>query len=201
MYNTPTMKSIITFTLVLTLLSTLTFAEAARFTGTSSEYRIGPENVLQIDVYYGRDKNMQRKVRVSSKGFMTFPLLGDVEVEGLTIAELEDKITFLLEKDYLVNPQVSVFIEEYSTVSILGQVKKPGSYEIKGRLSVVELISEAGGFTKIAAPNGVRVMRAKVDGSKKTIVVKVNDIINKGKEKDNVQLQPGDIVTVPESFF
>ncbi len=164
-------------------------------------YTIGPENVLQIDVYYGRDRNLSRKVRVSSKGFITFPLLGEVEVNGLTVAELENKLTYLLAKDYLVNPQVSVFIDEYSTVSVLGQVKSPGTYPIKGKLSVVELISMAGGFTKIAAPNWVKIIRTHSDGTKVTIPVRVHDIINKGKEEDDIQLQAGDIVTVAESIF
>ena len=120
---------------------------------------------------------------------------------GLTVADLENRLTEMLNKDYLVNPQVSVFIEEYSTVSILGQVKEPGSFEIKGNLSVVELISLAGGFTKIAATNDVRIMRTDSSGVKNTTKVKVNDIINKGREDEDVQLEPGDIVTVPESFF
>ena len=167
----------------------------------SNEYVIGEENVLLIDVYYGKDENLSRKVRVSSKGFISFPLLGEVEVIGLTIPELENKITYLLEKDYLVNPQVSVFIEEYSTVSILGQVKNPGTYPIKGKLSVVELISMAEGFTKVAKPNGVKIIRTKSDGSKITIPVKVNDIIAKGKESEDVKLESGDIVIVSESFF
>ncbi|MFH1553117.1 MAG: polysaccharide biosynthesis/export family protein [Candidatus Omnitrophota bacterium] len=194
---------ILTFTLILTLASVLTcaYAEEAAEEQALLGYQIGPENVLLIDVYYGRDENLSRKVRVSAKGFMTFPLLGEVEAGGLTIAELEKKLTELLEKDYLVNPQVSVFIEEYSTVSILGQVKEPGTYPIKGRLTVVEVISTAGGFTKIAATNNVRIMRTDPDGDRKTMVVKVNDIINKGKEEDDVRLKPGDIVTVPESFF
>lgn len=168
---------------------------------TDNGYAIGPENVLIIDVYYGRDKEMQRKARVSSQGYITFPLLGEVKVAGLTIAELEKELTRLLEKDYLVNPQVSVFIEEYSTVSILGQVKEPGSFEIKGKLTVIELISLAGGFTKIADRNNVRVMRTRPDGTKDTIRVKADDVINRGREEDNLQLQPDDIVTVPESFF
>ncbi|MFH1879152.1 MAG: polysaccharide biosynthesis/export family protein [Candidatus Omnitrophota bacterium] len=166
-----------------------------------SEYSIGSENVLLIEVYYGRDENLSRKVRVSSTGLITFPLLGEVDVKGLTVSELENKLTDLLEKDYLVNPQVSVFIEEYSTVSILGQVNAPGSYPIKGNISVVELISMAGGFTKLANPNAVRILRKDAEGVKSTIIVKVNDIINKGKEEDDTQLKTGDIVTVPESFF
>jgi len=169
---------------------------------TSNEYIIGPENSLQIDVYYGKpDDRISQKVRVSSRGLITFPLLGEVEVQGLTITQLEKKLTELLQKDYLVNPQVTVFIEEYSTVSILGEVKKPGSYPIKGKLTVVELISLAEGFTKIASPNKVKVIRNLPDGSKQEIPVRVHDITQKGEQKDNVQLQGGDVVIVPESFF
>ena len=206
-YNTPTMRIIksatfiIIFVLILSVMSSFSYARSTGSDASQKGYTIGPENVLVIDVYYGRDKNLNRKARVSSKGYITFPLLGEVEVNGLTIAELENILTELLEKDYLVNPQVSVFIEEYSTVSILGQVEEPGSFEIKGRLSVIELISLAGGFTKIAATNDVRIMRTNPDGSRKTIKVKANDIINKGREDEDVQLKPGDIVMVPESFF
>ncbi len=164
-------------------------------------YRIGPENVLQIDVYYGRDKELSRRVRVSSRGRITFPLLGEVEAQGFTVAELEEKLTYLLDKDYLVNPQVSVFIEQYSTVSILGQVNDPGAYEIRGSLSLIELISHAGGFTRIAATNDVRILRTDSDGNRSTIRVRAHDIINRGREDEDVRLQPGDIVTVPESFF
>lgn len=164
-------------------------------------YQVGPENALVIDVYYGRDKNLNRKVRVSPEGYITFPLLGEVEVSGLTVSEVESLITYLLEKDYLVNPQVSVFIEEYSTVSILGQVKEPGVYPIKGSMSVIELISTAGGFTKIAAPNDVKIIRTNPNGTKSTIRVRAHDIVNKGREDEDVQLKPGDIVTVAESFF
>jgi polysaccharide export outer membrane protein len=166
-----------------------------------SRYQIGPENVIIIDVYYGKDENLSRKVRVSQTGKINFPLLGEVQISGLTVNDAQNKIKDLLGQDYLVNPQVSIFIEEYSNVSILGQVEKPGAYPIKGKMTVVELISLAGGFTKIAAPNDVKVIRTEPDGSKSTLKVKVNDIINGGKTEDDIQVQPGDIVTVPESFF
>jgi polysaccharide export outer membrane protein len=167
-----------------------------------SEYQIGTENVLQIDVYYGRGEKISQKVRVSSRGIITFPLVGEVEVAGLTVTGLQDKLTKLLGQDYLVNPQVTVFIEEYSTVSILGEVIKPGAYPIKGRITVLELISLAEGFTKIAAPNKVKVMRTHPDGTREEIQVRVGDIINKDSgDNDNVVLRAGDMVIVPESLF
>ncbi len=165
------------------------------------DYRIGSENLLQIDVHYGKDGVISQKVRVSSKGLITFPLIGEVVAKDLTVSELEKKLYTLLEKDYLVNPQVSVVIEEYSTVSVIGQVTKPGSYPLKGRLSVLEAISLAEGFTKIAAPNSVKVIRTNPDGSKTEISVRVGDIMKGKNEKENIYLHGGDVVVVPESLF
>ena len=163
------------------------------------EYVVGSENVLQIDVYYGKDEKISQKLKVSSKGYITFPLLGEVEVSGLTVSQLEKKLASLLEKDYIVNPQVSVFVEQYSTVSIFGEVTKPGAYPIEGNMTVVELISKAEGFTKIASPNRVKVIRMQQDGSKEEIKIRVKDIIN--KQVDDVPLKAGDVVVVPESLF
>ncbi len=171
------------------------------FAEEEKAYRIGPENLLQIDVHYGKDGLISQKVRVSSKNLITFPLVGEVNVEGLTVSELENKLYTLLEKDYLVNPQVSVVIEEYSTVSVIGEVKKPGAYPIKGKLTVVEAISLAEGFTKIASPNRAKIVRTLDDGTKKEIPVRLSDIINGKKQKNNIYLQAGDVVVVPESLF
>lgn len=191
------MKSIFKYTVILLLI----LSAQNNLFADGKDYRIGPENLLQINVHYGKDGVISQKVRVSSKNLITFPLVGEVDVKDLTVSELENKLYSLLEKDYLVNPQVTVVIEEYSTVSIIGQVTKPGSYPIKGRLTVVEAISLAGGFSKIASPNGVKVARINSDGSRTEILVRVNDIMKGNKQKDNIYLQAGDVVVVPESLF
>jgi len=165
------------------------------------DYHVGPENLLQIDVHYGKDGVISQKVRVSSRNQITFPLIGEVDVNGLTVSDIEKKLYTLLEKDYLVNPQVNVVIEEYSTVSVMGQVTKPGSYPIKGRLTVVEAISLAEGFTKIASPNHTKVIRTNPDGTKTEIPVRLGDIMKGGRQKSNVDLQGGDVVVVAESLF
>ena len=190
----PILKTAIAFLFVLSMSCGL-FAEEEK------AYRIGPENLLQIDVHYGKDSLISQKVRVSSRNLITFPLVGEVDVEGLTVSELENKLYTLLEKDYLVNPQVSVVIEEYSTVTVIGEVKKPGAYPIKGKLTVVEAISLAEGFTKIASPNRAKIVRTLDDGTKKEIPVRLSDIINGKKQKNNIYLQAGDVVVVPESLF
>ena len=177
------------------------FAQYPLFAANGKDYRIGPENLLQIDVHYGKDGLLSQKVRVSSKNQITFPLIGEVDVTGLTVSELEKKLYTLLEKDYLVNPQVNVVIEEYSTVSVIGEVKKPGSYPIKGGLTVVEAVSLAEGFTKIASPNRTKVIRSNPDGTKTEIPVRLGDIMKGGRQKSNIYLQGGDVVVVAESLF
>ncbi len=173
----------------------------SRLFAEEKAYRLGPENLLQIDVHYGKDGLISQKVRVSSKNQITFPLIGEVDVNGLTVSELETKLYTLLEKDYLVNPQVNVVIEEYSTVSVMGEVKKPGSYPIKGRLTVVEAVSLAEGFTKIASPNRTKIIRTNADGTKTEIPVRLADIMRGGRQKSNINLQGGDVVVVAESLF
>jgi len=188
-------QGIILFLLILLMQSWL-FAE-------EKAYRLGPENLLQIDVHYGKEGLISQKVRVSSKSLITFPLVGEVDVKGLTVSELEKKLFTLLEKDYLVNPQVNVVIEEYSTVSVMGEVKKPGSYPIKGKLTAVEAVSLAEGFTKIASPNRAKIIRTNLDGSKTEISVRLHDIMQggRGRQKSNIDLQGGDVLVVPESLF
>jgi len=183
------------------LLSLLFLVQCFAFAADAKDYRIGPENLLQIDVHYGKDGVISQKVRVSSLNQITFPLVGEVDVTGLTVSDLEKKLYTLLERDYLVNPQVSVVIEEYSTISIIGEVKKPGSYQIKGRLSVVEAVSLAEGFSKIASPNNTKVIRTNADGSKTEIPVRLGDIMRGKRQKSNIYLQGGDVVVVPESLF
>lgn len=163
----------------------------------AQEYRLGSDDVVKITVY--REEELEREVRVSREGYITFPLLGKVKVGNLTVSELENKLVEGLKK-YLKHPQVTAFIKEYSTITVSGQVKNPGSYPLKGGLTVIEAISLAGGFTKIAARNKVKIMR--VDGNrKKALIVKVAAISKKGDKLDDVPLKRGDIVHVPESLF
>lgn len=163
----------------------------------AQDYFIGTDDVLNITVY--REEDMDRVVRVSPDGYISLPLLDQVKVEGLTVPELEYKIREELKK-YIKNPQVTVFIREYGTVTVSGQVKSPGSYPLKGELSVLEAISMAGGFTKVAAQNGVRVMRLE-DNKKKTIYVRVADISKRGDKSKDIVLKRGDIIYVPETLF
>ena len=166
------------------------------------DYCIGPEDVLEISVY--DEPDLTRTVRVNPDGAFSYPLLGRVEVAGLSVSRIENKIIKLLDEGYLVNPQVSVFVKQYRSkkVFILGCVEKPGEYDLKGEkvITIVQAISMAGGFTKIASPDKTRIIR--IDNNKKKVIqVKISDITHKGDKSKDVVLKPMDIVFVPESFF
>jgi len=160
------------------------------------EYRIGAKDLLEISVF-GLDE-MSQTVRVSEKGKITLPLLGEIEVEDLTKAEVERKLGQLLEKKYLKNPQITIFIREYQSkkVYILGAVGKPGSYELLGRQTVLQLISDAGGLIDDAGDE-IIVIRQHKNGSSKTLRILIDDLILKGDARLNIPVEPNDIVNIP----
>ena len=168
----------------------------------AQEYSLQAEDVLNITVHEQPD--LATRTRISADGNITFPLLGTVEAAGLTIRELENKLTAFLKEDYLVSPQVIVYIAEYSLkqVSVIGCVNNPGKYDMlhEKETTVLQAIAMAGGFTRVAAINGTRVLRTE-DGEEKTIFVKIKDITQKGEKDKDIPLKPNDIVFVPESFF
>lgn len=164
-------------------------------------YRIGAADLLEVTIY--QEKDLDRKVRVSPDGIITLPLAGAVKVAGLGVADAEKAITERLKK-YLISPTVSVFITEYGNkqVYVLGEVSKPGSYPLptEARLSVIEAITLAGGFTQYAAADRTRVIR-KTHGEPKTILIEVSAITKRGDKSKDIPLEPNDVVFVPESFF
>ncbi len=104
-------------------------------------------------------------------------------------------------KTFLLEPLDRILVEEYGSISVLGEVKKPGNYSFRKGITVVNAIARAGGFTDIASQNGVKVIRAVKDGQKETLTVPVAHILQTGDKSKDVLLREGDIVSVPESFF
>jgi len=167
-----------------------------------ADYRIQPSDLLDINVY--REPDLCLKIRVSQNGSISYPLLGSITVVGLTAAELQEKLTKLLGKDYLVDPRVTVSVETSSTqrVIIIGQVKTPGSYDIPANetLTILQLVARAGGFTDLAAQGKITVIRGEGNKQKK-ILVNISEIIRSGDKNKDIALEPGDIVSVPETLF
>lgn len=167
----------------------------------AAEYRIAPQDLLDISVYGEAD--LTRPARVTAEGRINFPLIGEVEVAGLTLAQAEAALREKLNA-FVVNPFVSVNVKESHArrVVILGEVMKPGAIDIPttSPLTCVEAIAQAGGFTKYASGNSVRVVRKTASGGQETITVPVNDVTKGDKSKDLV-LQPEDVIFVPQTLF
>lgn len=162
---------------------------------------IAPGDTLNIEVY--QEDDLSGEFLVKESGVITYPLLGSVNVVGLTSAAAEDKIIKMLKNGYLKNPYVQVRTEEQHArrVKVFGEVKKPGIYDFpeNENLSLMEAISMAQGFTQFASMKGVKVIRLKPSGKKKVIDPDMPAILS-GK-KDDLILEPGDLITVSEGGF
>ncbi len=153
-----------------------------------SKYALGTGDVISITVY-GEDDLKRDKIRLTDAGTISYPVLGELHVRGKTIGELEKLITDGLRGRYLVNPRVSVTIDEYRPFFINGQIKAGGSFPYQPGLTVRKAVTIAGGFTERASLSKITVVR---DGDPTHTPVKV------GLDDP---IHPGDILTVDESFF
>ena len=168
----------------------------------SEKYHIQPMDVLTITVHGQPD--LTTKTRVTTDGYISFPLLGKVMAGGITVQDFELSLKSALEKSYLVSAQVLVFIEQYHPrkVSVVGEVMKPGKYDLPEEkdMTLLEAVALAGGFTKDASTGNIKIMRQE---NGKQVIIKVNakDIMVKGEKDKDVVLKSDDSIVVPESFF
>ena len=178
-------------------------ADPAAPLATEGDYEVGAGDVLEINVF-GND-DLSRIPTVQTNGAVSLPLLGEVQVSGLSVAEVKRKVTNLLAKDYLINPQVEVKVKEYQSqyVSVVGEVNSPGRKPIRGRMRLLDALIESGGF-KQSSSGDVTITRTdgSFDDGEKTITVRISvsatiqDQINLG-----LRLKNGDIISaVPKSF-
>ena len=169
--------------------------------GKSQTYVLAPNDVVQIKVY--QEDDLETKARVGQDGTISFPLIGVVLIGGKTIEQAASLIREKLDKDYLVNPQITVIVVEYSKrrFTVLGQVQKPGSFEIPSEESVtlLEAIAMAGGYTRLADRAHVKVTR--MTGDKTATVTVDTKRESNDAETMSFQILPEDTVTVPERFF
>lgn len=165
------------------------------------DYILRNGDLLEVRIY--EEGEMDRTLRISSKGTICLPMIGDMELAGLTVADAEKKIADKL-LHYMNYPSVSILIKEYSNknVYVLGQVRLPSAVPITpGRaLTLLEAVASAGGFTDVAASGRVKVLRME-NGVQKSIKIDVSQITKKGNKFMDMVLQPGDVVFVPQSFF
>jgi polysaccharide export outer membrane protein len=169
------------------------YAQEEESIDIKKKYTISTNDILDITVYGEPDLTVA--VRVSPEGRIIYPLLGTIQAAGLTTGKLEKTITDLLSKDYMVNPQVSIFVKEYAKISILGEVKNPGSYQMTENLTLTQAVAIAGGFTPKAKTNSIKIIRAMGD-KKDTIVIDIDRIIN--KEVQDIEIKGNDTIMVEQ---
>jgi polysaccharide export outer membrane protein len=161
------------------------------------DYIIGEGDVLRISVYGHND--LTTVERVSGAGMINFPLLGQVSVVGLTVSEISRKLSVLLEDGYVVSPQVAVFIEEFRSQKavIMGEVIKPGLYELKGNTSFLELVSIAGGLTREAGSTAI--IKRKRSGQQEIGTIDLTRLIEGGDTSVDVPVFDGDSIYVAKA--
>lgn len=185
------------------------------------DYQVGPEDQLAI-VIFGQN-NLSRELRVSGQGEIDMPLVGVVKVAGLTPQEVQKRLEELYNARFLVNPQITVTVKEFrhQRVAVTGAVAKPGSYEIIGPRTLLEVLSLAGGFSNQGSPTGggaqagdvVDVIRhqnapdmatsMKAGGSQpfspktETMVIDLRRLVSGQAPELNIPIRNGDVIHVP----
>lgn len=163
--------------------SLLSVSPQERASAAIQDYQIGPHDLLEIEVF--RVEDFKRKVRVNSRGNISLPLIGNVEAAGKTSQQLEVFIAEKLQENYLQEPHVSVFIEEYASqkVTLEGEVQKPGLYALNGRTTVLQAIAMAEGLTNLANTSRVQLFRPDGQGRISSYMLDI-DAIRNGESHD-----------------
>jgi len=186
---------------LLPVVATAVLAPLAASAQDGGNYKLTPNDLLDFRVF--EEPELDAVVRVNGDGQAIFPLIGAVKVGGVSIAEATESIKARYRDGYLVNPQVSLTIRAYAKrlFTVLGEVQKPGSYEMQGtdEITLLQAIGMAGGYTKIANAGNITVKRRAGGGEE---VIKLNaKRMARGDDKSSFLVQPGDVITVGESLF
>ncbi len=179
---------------------TATNATSTADSAAKNDYKISPQDVVIVDVFNEKDLS-NKEFRVSAQGEITYPMLGDVKIGGLTSAEASHRIKEMLDKDYLVNPQVTVTVKEYVAryVTVMGEVTKPSAIMLPGeqKWTILDAIGQAGGFTKGANKNRIEFTR-----NGKTKRYSVDELIKTSTDPGKaIYVLPGDSINVPQTVF
>ena len=162
----------------------------------SQDYLIGEGDVLAISVYDHPD--LETTSRVSGNGTISFPLIGQVNVKGLTVRGVAEKISSLLRDGYIVDPQVTVFIKEFKSkkATIMGQVDHPGLYELRGTTTFLELLSKAGGLKDDA---GDKAIIKRKGAGESVLTINLKRLIREGDMTQNVAIRDGDNIYITKA--
>jgi polysaccharide export outer membrane protein len=192
------------FFFFLALMTFCSGAYAQETVGTANpNYVIQPSDVLRMQVF--QEPDLTQELRVPQNGMFQFPLIGVVNLKGKTVAEVEDLLRELYDRDYLVNPQINLLILEFSQrrVNVLGAVNQPGPviFPPEEEMTLLDAISRAGGFNRLARKTAVTLSRTGSDGQVTRFRVNTDELIKDGADSNLWKLEPGDVIFVPERFI
>jgi len=173
--------------IVSTLLISLGLSFGTVAADDASSYRLSSDDEISITVFNEPDMSIS-KIKVSTNGTISMPLLGQVITKGLTVTELEQELTNRLLDGYLKKPNVTVSITEYRPFYISGEVKRPGSYPYRKDLTIEKAVALAGGFTERASKGTITLVAEQT--TRNVTAAALNNAV-----------KPGDVITVSESFF
>src|SRR5277367_2122091 len=168
---------------------------AAQAAAAVEDYKIGPQDVLRIDVW--KEAELTRTVPVRPDGKISLPLLNDVQAAGLTPAQLANVITEGLKK-FINSPQVTVTVNEINSrrVYVTGEVAHAGAFPLLPNMTVLQALSSSGGFTQFAKTKAIYVLRAE-DGKQVKHPFNYKEVLAGRKQEENIELEPGDVIVVP----
>jgi polysaccharide export outer membrane protein len=162
------------------------------------EYRIGRDDLIDISVFEIPD--LASTGRVSASGIISLPLIGPIQAAGKTTQELEKSVEESLKARWVNDPKVTVFVREYASqpVSIIGAVKLPGIYQMKGQKFLLDMLASAQGIDQSVAGNTIQVIRRRGEAAEggQTITVSAEDLFQNGKTELNIPIEAGDIINV-----
>lgn len=176
--------------------------EAAADALSQSDYVLRPYDLVHVVVF--QEPDLERSVRLSDNSTIVLPLIGVVNLDGKTIGQAQVLIRDLYNRDYLVNPQITLTVLEYAkqTVNVLGSVTSPGAIPIPPDqpLNLIDAITRAGGFTRLADRKRVKFIHTDSAGATTTSIINIDDIIQ-SHASDHIYLQKGDVIFVPERIL
>lgn len=161
----------------------------------NADYKIGPQDVVRVDVW--KEPDISRTIPVRPDGKISLPLLNDVQAAGLTAMQLGGAIREGLTK-YITSPQVTVTVTEINSrrVYVTGEVTRPGALALLPNMTVLQALTSAGGFTQFAKIKNIYVLRVE-DGKQVRHPFNYKEVVKGQKPEDNIPLQPGDVIVVP----
>lgn len=174
--------------MLLMLIASALVVVAGQSWADTAAYKLGTGDKVRVTVF--NEKDLSGDFDVNDQGLVALPLIGQVQVGGLTLSQAQDLITQKYGKDYLVNPRVNVEVLNYRPFFILGEVKNPGSYPYVNGMTVVNAVALAGGYTPRANKNHIVIKHGTTGGG-----------TGEQEIQEDGAVLPGDVIRVPERFF